>query len=76
MSSQDPIGSTVPSERPTEVPLSEHLNETKTKSPEGEQGSESSLWQLAKRTHVPTLLAIGGIVWLLASLVRRSTERW
>jgi hypothetical protein len=99
MSSQDPIGSTVPPERPTnpthfggdglyepkpdtsdiadtafKVPLSEHLDGATMGSLEGEQHAEGSLWDFAKRNHVPALVAIGGIVWLLASLVRRSTE--
>ena len=39
------------------------------------QHGEGSLWNFAKRNHLPTLIAVGGIIWLLASLVRRSTER-
>jgi hypothetical protein len=94
MSSQDPIGSAVPPERPAnpthfggdglyepEAETSKSVNSAedaslKTKSQEREQGSESSFWELARRNHVPALLAIGGVVWLLVSLVRRSTERW
>jgi hypothetical protein len=34
------------------------------------------VWEFAKRNHVPALLAVGGIVWLIGALVRRSTERW
>jgi hypothetical protein len=40
------------------------------------QDSQSPLWDFAKRNHVPAVLAVGGVVWLLVSLVRRSTERW
>jgi hypothetical protein len=58
------------------LPLSEHLDSETKESLEGEHGSRSSLWDFAKRNHVPTLLALGGIAWLLAALVRRSTERW
>ena len=101
MSSQDPIGSAVPPERPKNpthfgadglyekadapktgesaslrVPLTEHLDSQTKESLEGEQGSQGSKWEAAKRYHVPTLLAVGGIVWLLIALVRRATDRW
>lgn len=102
MSSQDPIDSAVPPERPEnptrfgadslyestpdapetgedaslKVPLTEHLDSETKQSLEGKQGPQSSIWDFAKRKHVPILLAVGGIVWLLTALVRRSTERW
>ena len=70
------------------APLSEHVDSQTKRSLEGEQGSQSSQgsassqgtqtspWEFARRNHVPTLLAIGGFVWLLVALVRRTTERW
>ena len=58
------------------VPLAEHLGGETKESLEGEQGSQGSTWELAKRYHVPAVLAVGGVVWLLTALVRRSTERW
>jgi hypothetical protein len=110
MSSQDPIGSTVPPERPTnpthfggeglyepgadspdsldtmhtiagadassKEPLSEHLDSETNETLEGVKDSQRPVWEFARRNHVPTLLAIGGIAWLLVVLVRRSTERW
>jgi hypothetical protein len=104
MSSQDPIGSTVPPKRPTtpthfvgegvyesgadspdtsagadasmKEPLSEHLDSETKESLQSAKGSQSPVWEVARRSHVPTLLAIGGIAWLLVVLVRRSTERW
>jgi hypothetical protein len=39
------------------------------------RSAQSSFWEFAKRNHVPAVLAVGGIVWLLASVVRRATER-
>jgi hypothetical protein len=64
------------------VPLSEHVEGGTTESLAAEQGAQreqdaqNSMWEFAKRNHVPALLAVGGIVWLIGALVRRSTERW
>jgi hypothetical protein len=81
---QDPIGSAVPPERPKDPTHfgGEGLYETKespageTDAQAGEPGAQGSVWEFAKRNHVPALLAVGGIVWLIGALVRRSTERW
>ena len=88
MSAQDPIGSTVPPERPvnpthfggdglyesaaatSDIPDAGAAPSLKTP-----QGAQGSFWEFAKRNHMPAVLAVGGIVWLLVSLVRRSTER-
>jgi hypothetical protein len=88
MSAQDPIGSTVPPEHPVNPThfggdgLYEPAADTSDSPDTGAdpssntpQGAQSSFWQFAKRNHVPAVLAVGGLVWLLASLVRRSTER-
>lgn len=40
------------------------------------QRSAGAFWEFARRNHVPAVLAVGGFVWLLVSLVRRSTQRW
>jgi hypothetical protein len=56
------------------VPLSEHLENATARSIAGEQDAPGSLWSFAKRNHVPALLAIGGIAWLLTSLIRRATR--
>lgn len=78
MSAQDPIGSTVPPEGPTNPTHfgGNGLYEPNAATPNAGEGSQSPVWNLAKRYHVPTLLTVGGIVWLLTALVRRSTERW
>ena len=76
MSSQYPMDSTVPPETGEDaslkVPITEHLDSETKESLADEQGS---VWDFAKRNHVPTLLAVGGIVWLLTALVRRATAR-
>jgi hypothetical protein len=46
------------------VPITEHLDSEKKESLAGEQGS---VWDFARRNHVPALLAVGGIVWLLTA---------
>jgi hypothetical protein len=86
MSAQDPIDSAVPPERPKDPTHfgGEGLYESQPEPPEtpaseadsSEQGAGDSVWEFARRYHVPTVLAVGGIVLLIASLVRRSTERW
>jgi len=88
MSAQDPIGSPVPPEpqvNPTHfggdglyepgAGTSDSPDTGAGPSSKVPRGSQSSFWEFAKRKHVPTVLAIGGVVWLLASLIRRSTER-
>jgi hypothetical protein len=93
MSTQDPLGSTVPPERPVnpthfggdglyepesapaDGPEANAQDSGADSSLEGSQGAQSALWEFAKRNHVPAVLAVGGFVWLLASLVRRSTGR-
>jgi hypothetical protein len=57
------------------VPLSEHLDRATIGSLEVEQRSQGSMWASAKRNHVPALLAVGGLLWLLTTLVRRSMGR-
>jgi hypothetical protein len=57
------------------VPLGEHVDNATKESLEGEQLPKSgSVWEFARRNHVPALLAAGGIVWLIATLVRKSTR--
>jgi hypothetical protein len=83
MSAQDPLGSTVPPERPVNPTHfgGDGLYEADAQdagagsSQMSSQRSQSALWDFARRNHVPTVLAVGGFVWLLASLVRRSTGR-
>ena len=88
MSAQDPIGSTIPPEHPVNpthfggdglyVPAADTSGSPGTgadPSSNTAQNAQSSFWQFAKRNHVPAVLAVGGFVWLLASLVRRSTGR-
>jgi hypothetical protein len=101
MSTQDPMGSAVPPERPKDpthfggeglyeskaetaeggqesslkVPLGEHVQSATRESLAGDQSAQGSVWEFAKRNHVPTLLAVGGIAWLIGALVRRSTGR-
>jgi hypothetical protein len=50
------------------VPLSEHLSSTA-------QESLQSLEAPAKRYNLLTWAAVGGVVWLLIALLRRSTGR-
>jgi len=103
MSAQDPIGSSVPPERPKNpthfggeglydadtqrsdgsamagdaslrVPLGEQVDSATKDSLQGAQGTSGrSVWEFAKRNHVPALLAAGGIVWLIVTLLRRSS---
>lgn len=40
-----------------------------------EQDPQRSVWEFARRNHVPALLAIGGLAVLLTALVRRSMGR-
>jgi hypothetical protein len=90
MSSQDPIGSSVPPERPAnpthfggtglyeeslKVPLSDHLSSTAQESQESEQGSQAAPQDAIKRYNVLAWIAVGGIVCLLTALIRRSTSR-
>jgi hypothetical protein len=101
MSSQNPFGSTVPPERPTNpthfggeglyepkpdtaetwdegngssvnAAPDEHVNTATQESLAGGQNAEHSLWDFAKRNHLVTLAAVGGIVWMLRLLLRRS----
>jgi hypothetical protein len=101
MSSQNPFGSTVPPERPTNpthfggeglyeskpdsaeawddgngssvnASRDEHVNTATEKSLAGGQTGEHSLWDFARRNHLVTLAAVGGIVWMLRLLIRRS----
>jgi hypothetical protein len=72
MSAQDPIAATVPPERPVN-PTHFGGDGLYDPSMKTAQGAQSSFWELAKRSHMPAVLAVGGIVWLLVSLVRRST---
>ena len=100
MSSQDPLGSTVPPERPTnpthfggeglydskpdpaaeandaslKVPLGEQMDDAARESLVSEQTDPRSLWDFARRNHLLTLLAVGGLVWLLRRLLGRSTK--
>ncbi|HET9448204.1 MAG TPA: hypothetical protein VFO35_18195 [Steroidobacteraceae bacterium] len=91
MSAQDPIGSSATAERPTNPTHfgGDGLYEAQSESsgrPDGEdasanaprsqQRSADAFWEFARRRHVPAVLAVGGLVWLLVALVRRSTERW
>jgi hypothetical protein len=101
MSSQNPFGSTVPPERPTNpthfggeglyeskpdtaetlddgngssenaLP-DEHVNSATQEPVPGGLIGERSFWDFAKRNHLVTLVAVGGIVWMLRLLLRRS----
>jgi hypothetical protein len=101
MSSQNPLDSNIPPERPKDpthfggeglygpqadasatadddtlkVPLSEHLGSAEQGLAHGNRRPDDSAWAFAKRNHVPALLAIGGIAWLLAALIRRATRQ-
>jgi hypothetical protein len=85
MNSPGSIESTVPPERPTNPThfggdgLYESATAASESAQEGSvergQGSQRPAWEFARRNHIPALLAVGGIVWLLAALVRRSTQR-
>jgi hypothetical protein len=75
MSSQNPFGSTVPPERPTNPTHfgGEGLYESATQEPlAGGQVGERSVWDFAKRNHLVTLAAVGGLVWMIRLLLRRS----
>ena len=88
MSAQDPIGSTAPPEQPVnpthlggEGLYESEAGTSKTPYPadpslKAPQDSQGSFWDFARRNHVPAVLAVGGFVWLLVALARRSTERW
>jgi hypothetical protein len=91
MSAQDPIGSSATAERPKNPTHfgGDGLYESAAESPDRSDGGPGAslralserraadgFWDFAKRNHVPAVLAVGGFVWLLVALVRRSTERW
>jgi hypothetical protein len=77
MSSQNPFGSTVPPERPTNPTHfgGEGLYESKPDTQEslaGGQIAERPFWDFAKRNHLVTLAAVGAVVWMVRLLLRRS----
>jgi hypothetical protein len=86
MSSQDPLNSPATPDRPTNPthfggdglygPDAERSDTSAPHRELRELRSADAFWGFAKRNHVPALLAVGGLVWLLVALVRRSTERW
>lgn len=71
MSSQDPIGS-AREDSSLKVPLGEQVDEPTQAALQ--QSTRDSIWDFARRKHVPALLAAGGVVWLLGVLIRRSTR--
>jgi len=79
MSSQDPLDSSIPPERPKDPTHfgGEGLYATQTDTspaPSDERGSTASAWDFARRNHVPALIAVGGIALLLTALIRRATR--
>jgi hypothetical protein len=76
MSTENPLGSNVPPERPVNpshfggaglYDSDDPLQTVTTTQPTQDQ-------QDSKRSLVPALLAIGGVAWLLTVLVRRATQ--
>ena len=50
----------------------EHVNSATQESVAGGLIGERSFWDFAKRNHLVALVAVGGIVWMLRLLLRRS----
>jgi hypothetical protein len=55
------------------VPLGDQVD-GRTKDALQERSPKDSIWEFARRKHVPALLAAGGVVWLLGVLIRRATR--
>jgi hypothetical protein len=53
----------------------EHVNSAAQESRAGGPIGERSFWDFAKRNHLVTFVAVGGIVWMLRVLLRRSMGR-
>jgi hypothetical protein len=56
------------------VPLGEQLEDPMKDALGAARSTKDSLWDFARRKHVPALLAAGVVVWLLGVLIRRSTR--
>jgi hypothetical protein len=56
------------------VALGEQLDAPMTDALGAARSRKDSMWDFARRKHVPALLAAGGVVWLLGVLIRRATR--